>query len=282
MSLSGRVSWLWMVLLIAGPAFGGHMVPPVEMERLIRAEAGDDSAVVRITVLYDNMPHDSRCTTAWGYAALIERGSHVYLFDTGGDGPTLVSNMRELGVQLQRVEAIVLSHAHGDHTGGLIELLRSGVDAPVYLLPSFPDELKNEVAHWTQAIEVAPGQAVGDGVYVTGEVAGVVPEQALVVTTDSGLVVVTGCAHPGVVALVARAKGLRGEPVHLVMGGFHLRSAGSEQVRSVIAELQRLGVARVAPSHCTGDDAIALFRAQYGAGFVESGVGRVVLVTGAG
>lgn len=280
MPLTGHGIWLSILLLVAGGASGGHMAARAEMKQLKPADR--DGEAVRITVLYDNIQHDFRCTTAWGYAALIERGPHVYLFDTGGDGSTLLGNMRELGVELERVEAIVLSHAHGDHTGGLLELLRAGVDAPVYLLPSFPDELKSEVARFTDVVEVIPGQVVGDGVYVTGEVAGAVPEQALVVTTDSGSVVVTGCAHPGVVALVARAKDLLGEPVHLVMGGFHLRSADSEQVRSIIAELQALGVARVAPSHCTGDDAIALFRLAYGNGFVESGVGRVVLVAGAG
>ncbi|UCG84867.1 MAG: MBL fold metallo-hydrolase [Gemmatimonadota bacterium] len=247
----------------------------------IAPREGHGEEPARITVLYDNIQYDPHCATAWGYAALIEHGEHVYLFDTGGDGSTLLSNMRALGVDPERIEAVILSHAHGDHTGGLIDLLGVGIDPPVYLLPSFPPELKSDIARLTEVIEVTAGQSVGAGVYVTGEVQGAVPEQAVIVATDSGLVVLTGCAHPGVVALVARAKDLRGEPVHLVMGGFHLRNASSEQLQSIISELHSLGVAKVAPSHCTGEAAIAAFRTGYGAGFVESGAGKVVLLSGA-
>jgi 7,8-dihydropterin-6-yl-methyl-4-(beta-D-ribofuranosyl)aminobenzene 5'-phosphate synthase len=269
---------LAMLLLLAGGVPSTQWVTQREAGRFGQEGHGDES--VRITVLYDNVQHDPRCATAWGYAALIERGEHIYLFDTGGDGPTLLGNMRELGVHLERIEAVVLSHAHADHTGGFMDLLQAGINPPVYLLPSFPEELKRQVAQTTEVIEVTPGQAVGAGVYVTGEVRGTVPEQAVIVASDSGLVVLTGCAHPGVVTLVARAKDLFTEPVHLVMGGFHLRGKSSEEVRSIITQLQGLQVARVAPSHCTGDAARAAFRIQYGEGFIESGVGKVVSVVG--
>jgi len=266
------------LLLIAGAVSSGDRISQPETARLSRERHGNEA--VRISVLYDNIQYDRRCATAWGYAALIERGEHIYLFDTGGDGPTLLGNMRQLGVDLARVEAVILSHAHGDHTGGLIDLLRTGIEPPVYLLPSFPAELKSAVARMTEVIEVAPGQAIGAGVYVTGEVHGTVPEQAAIVTSDSGLVVLTGCAHPGVVTLVDRAKTLVGESVHLVMGGFHLASTSSERVESIATDLLGLGFGMVAPSHCTGEAALAAFGARFGARFVESGAGRVVLVSG--
>jgi 7,8-dihydropterin-6-yl-methyl-4-(beta-D-ribofuranosyl)aminobenzene 5'-phosphate synthase len=114
------------------------------------------------------------------------------------------------------------------------------------------------------------------GISTTGALDGAIPEQALIVETDRGLVVVTGCAHPGVVRVVTAAASLIERPVHLVMGGFHLRTSRPEEVRALIAEFRRLGVERVAPSHCTGDRSIAIFGEAYGASHIRNGVGFVI------
>ena len=107
---------------------------------------------------------------------------------------------------------------------------------------------------------------------------GRIREQALVISTDRGLVVVTGCAHPGIVQMVTRAKELFGGRVHLVMGGFHLGGKSSVELEAVLADFRRLGVEKVAPCHCTGDQAIAMFAAEYDGDFIQSGVGRVIVV----
>ena len=125
-------------------------------------------------------------------------------------------------------------------------------------------------------VRCEPGQPIADGIFSTGEVAGPVGEHAMVVATGEGLVVLTGCAHPGVTSMVDRVGELSDRPVRLVMGGFHLGGAGDEHVHGVIDELRRLGVALVAPSHCTGERARELFRAEYGSAFVYSGAGRVI------
>jgi 7,8-dihydropterin-6-yl-methyl-4-(beta-D-ribofuranosyl)aminobenzene 5'-phosphate synthase len=88
------------------------------------------------------------------------------------------------------------------------------------------------------------------------------------------LIVMTGCAHPGIVEIVRRAKAY-GE-VYLVMGGFHLGDKSAREVDAIIAELKRLGVRQVAPCHCTGDEAIQLFRAAFGADFIQAGAGAVI------
>jgi 7,8-dihydropterin-6-yl-methyl-4-(beta-D-ribofuranosyl)aminobenzene 5'-phosphate synthase len=110
---------------------------------------------------------------------------------------------------------------------------------------------------------------------LTGEVAGDVREQSLVVETSRGLVILTGCAHPSVTAMAAAAKAVRNGPVDLVLGGFHLLQSTPAEVEAVIRKLRDLGVRRVAPIRCTGDDAIARFRSAYGADFVEA-AGRVL------
>jgi 7,8-dihydropterin-6-yl-methyl-4-(beta-D-ribofuranosyl)aminobenzene 5'-phosphate synthase len=224
---------------------------------------------VRITVVYDNNQYAPGLRTGWGLAVLVESHESVVLFDTGGDGPTLLANMRD---------AVVLSHAHGDHTGGLDGLLDTGIRPTVYLLPSFPEDFKRHLRSRVPVVEIEAGKKVIGGVSTTGDLDGGIPEQALVVETARGLVVVTGCAHPGVARMVAQVVSRRAEPVHLVLGGFHLRDATPDQIQTMITEFRRLGVERVAPCHCTGDRAIGMFAAAYGEDFIPAGVGRTIVV----
>jgi 7,8-dihydropterin-6-yl-methyl-4-(beta-D-ribofuranosyl)aminobenzene 5'-phosphate synthase len=234
--------------------------------------ASDD---LKVSVVYDNYLAESGLGTGWGYAAVVEFRGQTILFDTGADGPTLMANLRALGFDPQTIEAVVLSHAHGDHTNGLDSLLATGVRPKVYVLPSFPADLKRHVAESVEVIEVEPGQVIGDGMFTTGEMSGPVNEQALVVESGRGLVILTGCAHPGVDEIVSRVKEMRDENVHLVTGGFHLVRTSAERISEIVAEFRRLGVEKAAPSHCSGDAPIDAFRAEYGDDFVQSGVGRV-------
>jgi 7,8-dihydropterin-6-yl-methyl-4-(beta-D-ribofuranosyl)aminobenzene 5'-phosphate synthase len=120
-----------------------------------------------------------------------------------------------------------------------------------------------------------------DGAMLTGEIVGTgsIPEQALVLTEDQEAALVTGCAHPGIVLISRRANELCEARVALVVGGFHLLRNSELSVKSVISELKGIGVRWAAPCHCTGDEAIALFRESYGDGFVTCEVGAVIDVS---
>jgi 7,8-dihydropterin-6-yl-methyl-4-(beta-D-ribofuranosyl)aminobenzene 5'-phosphate synthase len=229
-----------------------------------------------ITIIYDNDPYDSRLNSAWGFSALIEYRNQTLLFDTGGDGRILMENMRILGLDPARIDRVVLSHIHQDHTGGLIALLTTGAKPEIYLLPSFPASFKSQIKQFTQVHEVTSDQSLGDDFWTTGEMGGVILEQVLVVQTKQGLVVITGCAHPGVVAILERAQELFAEPVHLVLGGFHLGSKSEAEIDVILKDFRRLGVESVAPCHCTGEYAIERFAAEYGPDFIRVGVGSVV------
>jgi 7,8-dihydropterin-6-yl-methyl-4-(beta-D-ribofuranosyl)aminobenzene 5'-phosphate synthase len=235
---------------------------------------------VRITVVYDNREDAPDLRTGWGLAVLVAVDGSVVLFDTGADGPTLLANMRALSIDPYLIDAVVLSHAHGDHTGGLDGLLDTGVRPTVYVLSSFPEDFKRSLRSRVPVVEIEAGRNVLGPVATTGDLDGGIPEQALVVETAQGLVIVTGCAHPGVVRMVAQVRSRRTEPVNLVLGGFHLRESTHEQIRSVITEFRRLGVERVAPCHCAGDRAIEMFADAYGGDFVRVGVG-LTLAAGA-
>jgi 7,8-dihydropterin-6-yl-methyl-4-(beta-D-ribofuranosyl)aminobenzene 5'-phosphate synthase len=248
---------------------------------------------VTFTIVYDNNAYDAPpalapalkgLRTSWGFACWVETEEATVLFDTGGDGAMLMNNLTQLGFDPRDVDAVVLSHAHGDHTGGLRALLGTGVKPTAYVPPSFGAGFKRDVRRLTDVVEVMEPVAIAPGVYSTGEVGSSIIEQALAVETEDGLVVVTGCAHPGVVEMVRRAKvavakgqgaggASVGERVALVMGGFHLGGASSARVVSIIADFRDLGVQRVAPCHCTGDRARQLFADAFGADCVLAGVG---------
>jgi 7,8-dihydropterin-6-yl-methyl-4-(beta-D-ribofuranosyl)aminobenzene 5'-phosphate synthase len=231
-----------------------------------------------ITVVYDNHSFDRRLKTAWGYAALVEYRGNTLLFDTGGDGPTLLNNMRILGIDPVRIQSLAISHNHCDHTGGLKGLLKVGRHPTVYLLPSFPSRFKRRTGRKTEIIEVTAGQSFATGLYTTGEMHNRIEEQSLVIQTGRGLVIVTGCAHPGIVKIIQRAKELFDAPVHLVMGGFHLRSKSEIEMTAILADFRRLGVGKVAPSHCTGDRSISMFAELYGEECIQSGAGKIIHV----
>lgn len=231
-----------------------------------------------ITILYDNNDYDERMKPTWGFSALVEYRDHTLLFDTGGDGLTLLENMRILGVDPNQIESVVLSHAYTDHTGGLFSLLECDTQPVVYLLPSFPYAFKRQVEQFTRFVEVSPGQSVAEGLFTTGEMGQSIPEQALVIETEQGLVVINGCAHPGIVAIVEQAQEMFAEPVRLVLGGFHLGSKSKAEIVSILKDFRRIGAEQVAPCHCTGELAMTMLAAEYGMDFIQAGVGRVILV----
>lgn len=231
-----------------------------------------------ITIVFDNNPYDERLRTSWGFAALVEHQNQSLLFDTGGDGLILLENMRILGIDLSRIQGVMLSHAHNDHTGGLVHLLESGARPTIYVFPRFGGNIDQETAKITEVVQVEAGDSISQGMYTSGAMGGSIREQALVIRTRKGLVIVTGCAHPGIVKIVEKAKEMYDEPVYLVMGGFHLGDKSDHQLNEIINAFRNLGVQKVAPCHCTGDKAIARFKAEYGEDFIRAGAGSAIVV----
>jgi 7,8-dihydropterin-6-yl-methyl-4-(beta-D-ribofuranosyl)aminobenzene 5'-phosphate synthase len=230
-----------------------------------------------ITIVYDNNAYDPRLRTAWGFSCQIESLGQVILFDTGGDSPKLLANMATLGIDPSRIQTVVLSHTHGDHTGGLSGLLPLAGDGLTVFAPqSFPTRFKEAVRTRAQLVEVHKPREVGEEAYTTGEMGTGIIEQSLAVRTDRGLVVVTGCAHPGIVEIVRQAKALSDDEVYLVLGGFHLGGKSRSKIKGILSEFRRLGVRKVAPCHCTGEQAIRMFRQEYGEDFIQAGVGKVL------
>jgi 7,8-dihydropterin-6-yl-methyl-4-(beta-D-ribofuranosyl)aminobenzene 5'-phosphate synthase len=232
---------------------------------------------IRLQVVFNNVPCERGLETSWGFACLVERPDTTLLFDTGDNGDILLSNMERLGRDPEAVRAVVLSHFHWDHTGGLEAFLERNPDVTVYMPASFPDKFQSAVAGLGATVVTVSGpQQLMDRIYSTGEMGAAIREQSLVLDTRDGLVVITGCAHPGVVDIAERAKTEFKKDLYLVMGGFHRGGRPPGEIREVIRSLRDLGVRKTAPSHCTGDLAIGMFREAWGEDFVEGGLGACI------
>jgi len=231
---------------------------------------------LKLTILYDSTAADPKLRSGGGFAALVEYGGHTLLFDTGPTGSFLLENMRQLNVDPQSIEAIIISHEHSDHTGGLQALLDTGIRPTVYVPPLYSSAFKEQVRARTELVEVNDALTILPGMHLARP-AGSVVEQALAVETRDGTVVIVGCAHPGIVNMVRRMQEIVPGKASLLAGGFHLMDVSQiEKLPATIAELRQLGVERVLPTHCTSVAAVKLFRTEFGEACLEGGAGRIV------
>jgi len=228
-----------------------------------------------LLIIYDNQAYDHRLTPAWGFSCLVRLGHKGILFDTGGEGAILMQNAGLLGIDLAQVDTVVLSHMHGDHVGGLASVVQHNRTATIYLPASAPESFKREVRLAGPAVEeVTSPRQIAEDAFTTGELGSGLKEQALILRTLSGLVVITGCSHPGVVSMVGKAKQTVGGSVRLVVGGFHLGGASTGAIQAAIEGLSGLGVQMLAPCHCTGDKARRLFQKHLGESYMDVGAGK--------
>lgn len=265
----------------------------------------------RVTFLYDAFGPASSLERDWGFAALIEYGGRRILFDTGNDAAVFERNATKIGVDLTRLDAVVISHRHGDHTSGLPYLLKVNPRVSIYtpyegamfksdlpdnflerepaLPPGLqyyggqPPQRRNVGTPWpsakfetvTQTTEILPGFFV---LTTRSEKPGTreMQEASLAIRTPRGLVVIVGCSHPGVENILAEAAKI--DPrLHLVAGGFHLVGAPQAEVERVATALHdTLRVARVAPAHCTSERGFATFLKRFADRFDYAGVGAVI------
>jgi len=258
----------------------------------------------RITVLVDDRKGTSTLGTEHGLSMWIEHDGHKLLFDTGTSGQLLVDNAAALGVRLDEAEAVCLSHGHYDHTGGLATVLPLLSGARLLAHPKvFVPKLAQRATGWQAigtrvseadiasaglTVHLADGpQEVFPGVMLTGEVErepSLVPhtphlcvedgggpkldtfpdDQAIALRHPDGLIVISGCAHAGIINHCRAAQRLMGdERLRAVVGGFHLVGASAELMAATINAFRELAPQVIHPCHCTGDPAMATLAREF-------------------
>jgi len=229
-----------------------------------------------ITVVYDNNPYKQGLETGWGFSAFITGLEKTILFDSGQDR-SLLNNMEQLEIEPDSVDIVILSHIHPDHTGGLGGFLEKNPKMVVYLPKSFPRKFKDNVqGQGAEIVEIKKPMKICEDVYSTGQLGKWIREQSLIIQTDKGPILITGCAHPGIVNIVDAAKDLIKGNILLVMGGFHLEWATKAKIEKIISAFKQWNVLNVGPCHCTGDKARGLFEKHFGSNYISIGVGKVI------
>jgi 7,8-dihydropterin-6-yl-methyl-4-(beta-D-ribofuranosyl)aminobenzene 5'-phosphate synthase len=231
---------------------------------------------INIKIVCDNNPHKEGLETGWGFSCLVGGPEKTILFDTGPGG-SLLGNMEKLAIEPQSIDAVVLSHIHPDHTGGLESFLEKNPEVAVYLPGSFPTRFKDEVQkNGAKVVEVEQPMKICTDVHSTGQHGRWIKEQALIIRTERGLIVISGCAHPGIVNIVTAAKDLMKDNILLVMGGFHLEWTGKGKIEKVISVFKHLQVRYVGPCHGSGDNARSMFEEYFGRNYIKLGAGKVI------
>lgn len=233
---------------------------------------------IRLTIVYDNYRFNEELQADWGFSCLVEGLDRTLLFDTGRYHDAFVSNLFKLGIDPKSIDELVLSHDHPDHVGGALKFLEFNSSVTVSLVRSFPSGFKKSMQEsGADVAEIEQATTISRNVVSTGEMKDIVRnEHSLVLVTDQGGIVLTGCAHPGIVEIVERSVALTGQEILLVAGGFHLMSDYGSSIRNIALKLRDLGVRHVAPTHCSGGEARQIFSAVFGERFLNGGVGRVI------
>jgi len=232
---------------------------------------------IKFTILYDNYRYAEDTKPDWGFSCLIEGTEKTILFDTGTNPDILFHNVEQLNVDLQKVEQIVISHNHFDHTGGLLTVLERNPDVSVYLPVSFPYEFIRDVeAKKAEVTSVYEPEEISANVFSTGEMGEAIKEQSLILNTKKGLIIVTGCSHQGIVEIIKHADKLFDKPIYLVFGGFHLGGKPAAELQEIITSFKEIGVEKCGATHCTGDQAIEMFKKAYGKDYIPMGTGRIL------
>jgi 7,8-dihydropterin-6-yl-methyl-4-(beta-D-ribofuranosyl)aminobenzene 5'-phosphate synthase len=270
----------------------------------------------QITVLYDAFGKTSMMQKDWGYSALVEFGGKRILFDTGNNPEILAQNVKAKGVDLTKLDFVVMSHRHGDHMGGLTYLLKVNPTVKIYAPkeglggvygsdppssfyrkdPSLPPDQRYyggappEIIQFGSAWPGANFQLVDQTIEITPDIHLIstisdkpgtleLHELSLAINTPDGLVIVVGCSHPGIDKIVEAASAINPR-IHLIAGGFHLVVARDPDIANIVTILHdKFKVEYIAPGHCTGEPAFIALKQAFGDRYLYAGLGTTVALT---
>jgi 7,8-dihydropterin-6-yl-methyl-4-(beta-D-ribofuranosyl)aminobenzene 5'-phosphate synthase len=273
------------------------------------AISGHAAAKDRVTILYDAFSDNKSVTKDWGFSALVEHDGKRILFDTGNNAVTFEHNVKALAVDLSKLDFVVISHRHADHTTGLKYLLSVNPNVPIYApmesfglfggaapstlikpVPALPERMRYYDGKYPGKIptgypwsggnfqlidkqtEIFPGIFI---VFTISKTPGTLElrELSLVLRGPGGLSVIVGCSHPGIEEILQAASAV--DPhVHFLGGGLHLVTTPETEIDRLVDNLKnKWKLEKVAPGHCTGEPAFLRLQKAFGDDYLYAGAG---------
>lgn len=271
-------------------------------------------AADRVTILYDAFGSSDKITKDWGFSALVEHDGKRILFDTGNDAKIFEHNVKALGVDLGKLDFVVISHRHGDHSTGLKYVLGVNPGVKVYVpnelaglfggfLPktfyrdeeSLPKRMRYfDGAHPEKLPTGYPWEGgnfvlvdklteVSPGIFLIPTISNApgtleLRELTLAIKGERGLILVDGCSHAGVEEILKAASAVNPH-VHILFGGLHLVRTSDQEVDRLAADLRnKWKLDRIAPGHCTGEPAFLRLQKVFGDDYLYAGAGTLLVV----
>jgi len=246
-----------------------------------------------ISILVENTTQHMDMFGEWGLAVMVEKDHKRFLFDTGSHG-SIIHNSRVMGISLDGLDGIILSHGHSDHTGGLLKILDEHRVPAIYAhskvfahrpQPMGPGKVREIGCAFAltdldkagvNMVYVDDFQEIAPGMYISGEIPrktdyetvggafqvevnGELIEDrleddiSLIIKLEEGLVIVSGCAHSGIINIMEYAMEKTGEKKILAfIGGTHLLTASPARLDQTIEQLRSYDIEKIIVSHCTG------------------------------
>ena len=280
---------------------------------LVCATAVSCRAQDKVTILYDAFGESKELTKDWGFSALVEHSGKRILFDTGNDAGIFEHNVKALGIDLTKLDFVVISHRHADHATGLKYVLKVNPNVTVYVpadgangfggapIPpaflradeSLPANMRyfggTDPQHFTSGKLYDTGNfvlvdkltEVSPGIFLVRTVSQKkgtleLPELTLAIKRPNGLLLVDGCSHAGIEAIL-EAAGAIDPRTEVVFGGMHLVTTPVEEIDVLVENLKtKWHVQRIAPGHCTGEPGFARFKKAYGENYLYAGLGTKI------
>ena len=266
---------------------------------------------MKIVTLIENLVYQRELVAEHGLSVYVEDENVKVLFDTG-QGGIFMHNAAKLGIRIEDIDALVISHGHYDHTGGLYPFLEQNRKAVVYAKKAvfdlkynrerrfagtpFHEEILKGRLHLTD--KVTP---LSDNIFIMPEIPVNHPEQThfqeyftlsegelkpdcfedeqfLVLLNNGMASIVTACSHRGIANIVEHTRQHFGLPIHTILGGFHTEKVPADQMEPVVDFFRTVNPQSIGVSHCTGIDKYALLRMHLGERVFYNNTGKEILL----
>lgn len=217
---------------------------------------------MKISIIFENSAKKN-LACGWGFSALLEKGNETVLFDTGTCGSDLLSNLKEMDFDIDKLSKVVISHDHWDHTGGIFELLKVKKGSTFYVGEDLGKIYCEEIER--RGGKVSKGKEwrqLAEDIHITPVLAGDMAEQALVINNRDYVFLLLGCSHPGVEKFIKISYRRFGKPICFA-GGFHYFPLPDKKISQKIKRINKYPILRVFPMHCTGARGIALLKESF-------------------